>query len=79
MFHPSLKTKRKGYVRNWHVAFIGEASNTNFKVCFDIAWTESMMAIWACQIGLFEIQAMKVAISSLDGVNIDRSYISHDQ
>ena len=28
---------------------------------------------------LFEFQMMNVAISFLDGVNINRSYLSHDQ
>ena len=56
---------------------IGEPSNTNFEVYFDRTWTEPMIVIWTWQIMLFEIQAMKVDILSLDGVNIARSYLSH--
>jgi hypothetical protein len=59
--------------------FIGELSNINFKVYFDRTWTEPMIVIWTWQIMLFEIQAMKAAISYLDGVRIARSYLSHDQ
>jgi hypothetical protein len=38
-----------------------------------------VIVIWTWQIVLFEIQAMKAAIFFLDGVNIARSYLSHDQ
>ena len=38
-----------------------------------------MIAIWTWQIKIFEIQAMKTAILFLNGVNIARSYQSHDQ